>query len=172
MLQASTNSSIDAKNASLGIAIMAKNRLYNMKNKVFLVWGPFVDFLWRMDQQCKTFQVILATTIEPCLQPNPHLRKIGHKCSLLYPILLLALNKPSISGAIFVFFEMSRSKMYFLVIQRNLRTLTRCKIYICEIFASLTCKTKDLQVCRELHSTRSAPKFCTFHNMPKWSFHL
>ncbi len=36
-----------------GLAIISKSKFY-LENKLFLVWGPFVDFLQRMDRQCKT----------------------------------------------------------------------------------------------------------------------
>ncbi len=36
---------------------------YDLENKVFLVWDPFVDFLQRMDLQRKTFEVPLIVSI-------------------------------------------------------------------------------------------------------------
>ncbi len=53
---------------------------YNLENKVFLIWNSFVDFLKRMNQRCKTFEVslIVAFTI---LQ---YLKKLLVQTPLIY----------------------------------------------------------------------------------------
>ncbi len=33
---------------------------YNLESKVFFICGPFVDFLWKMDQRCNIFEVLLV----------------------------------------------------------------------------------------------------------------
>ncbi len=49
MLQASTNSSMDMKNALLGMGIMSKSN-YNLDNKVFFWFEVhLLNFLWRTD---------------------------------------------------------------------------------------------------------------------------
>ncbi len=47
------------RNASVSMTIMSKSG-YNLENKMFLVWGPFVNFLWKTDQWGKTFEVPLV----------------------------------------------------------------------------------------------------------------